>query len=54
MIEVSAEELYDFLSSRKFKYFFHANTVKTACTLIRQKGLLSRGEITAKKLPMED
>lgn len=52
MIEVSAEELYDFLSSRKFKYFFHANTVKTACTLIRQKGLLSRGEITAKKLPM--
>lgn len=52
MIEVSAEELYDFLSSREFKYFFHANTVKTSCTLIRQKGLLSRGAMSAQKLPM--
>lgn len=52
MIEVSAEELYEFLLSRKFKFFFHANTVKTACTLIQQKGLLSRGAMSAKSLPM--
>ena len=52
MIKISPEELYDFLSSKKFKYFFHANTVKTSCTLIRQNGLLSRGEIEARKLPM--
>lgn len=52
MIEVSPKELYDFLSRRKFKYFFHANTVKTSCTLIEQKGLLSRGEITKRKLAM--
>lgn len=52
MIEVSPKELYNFLSRRKLKYFFHANTVKTSCTLIEQKGLLSRGEITKRKLAM--
>lgn len=34
------------------KYFFHANTVKTSCTMIEQKGLLSRGEISRRNLPM--
>jgi len=52
MIKVSPEELYDFLSNKKLYYFYHANTVKTSCTLIRQKGLLSRGEIEARGLPM--
>ncbi|MBD5507809.1 MAG: hypothetical protein HDR05_07130 [Lachnospiraceae bacterium] len=52
MIEVSPKELYDFLSSKGFKYFFHANTVRTSCTLIHQKGLLSRGEIAKRELPM--
>ena len=52
MIEISPTELYDFLESKNLKYFFHANTVRTSCTLIRQKGLLSRGEITKRNLPM--
>lgn len=54
MIEVSPKELYNFLSGRKIKYFFHANTVKTSCTLIEQKGLLSRGEITRRMLSMTE
>ncbi len=54
MIEVSPKELYYFLSGRKLKYFFHANTVKTSCTLIEQNGLLSRGEITKRKLNMTE
>lgn len=52
MIEISPTELYDFLESKNLKYFFHANTVRTSCTLIRQKGLLSRGEIAKRNLPM--
>lgn len=52
MMEVSPKELYDFLSGRGYKYFFHANTVRTSCTLIRQGGLFSRGEIATRKLPM--
>lgn len=54
MIEVSPKELFNFLSGRKIKYFFHANTVKTSCTLIGQKGLLSRGEITRRMLSMTE
>ena len=54
MIEVSPKELYNFLSGRKLKYFFHANTVKTSCTLIEQKGLLSRGEIARRMLNMTE
>lgn len=52
MIEISPKELYDFFTSKNYKYFFHANTVQTSCTLICEKGLLSRGEITRRHLPM--
>lgn len=54
MIEVSPKELYDFLSKKNFEFFFHANTVKTSCTLIQQEGLLSRGELMARGLPMTE
>ncbi len=50
MISVDPEELYEFLASKNIKYFFHANTVKTSCTLIEQKGLLSRGSIESRGL----
>lgn len=52
MLQVSPKELYDFMSGKGYKYFFHANTVRTSCTLIHQGGLLSRGEIETRKLPM--
>lgn len=52
MIEISPFKLYEFLKSRNFQYFFHANTVKTSCTLINQKGLLSRAEIENRGLAM--
>lgn len=52
MIEISPVELYRFLKSKNFQYFFHANTVKTSCTLIKEKGLLSRGEIESRSLSM--
>lgn len=52
MIEISPIKLYEFLASRKFQYFFHANTVKTSCSLINQKGLLSRLEMENRGLSM--
>lgn len=52
MIEVSPKELYDFLLDRGHRFFFHANTIRTSCTLIEQEGLLSRGEIEKRKLAM--
>lgn len=52
MIEVSPKELYDFLTSKGLNYFYHANTVRTSCALILQGGLLSRGEMEKRKLPM--
>ncbi len=50
MISVNPEDLYAFLVSKNIKYFFHANTVKTSCTFIEQKGLLSRGFIESRGL----
>lgn len=50
MVNVDPEELYGFLASKNIQYFFHANTVKTSCTFIEQKGLLSRGFIETKGL----
>lgn len=50
MISLDPKELYSFLESKNIKQFFHANTVKTSCTFIQQKGLLSRGSIESKGL----
>lgn len=50
MISVNPKELYEFLSSENIKHFFHANTVRTSCTLIEKKGLFSRGCIESKGL----
>lgn len=47
---MNPKKLYKFLESKDFKYFFHANTVTTACTFIEQKGLLSRGRVESKGL----
>lgn len=52
MIEISPIELYEFLESKGFHNFYHANTVRTACSLINQKGLLSRCEMMKRNLPM--
>lgn len=45
MINVNPVELFQFLEQKNFKYFFHANSVTTACTFIQNKGLYSRGTI---------
>lgn len=45
-------ELYYFLKSKNIEDFYHANTVTTSCTLIKQKGLLSRGTFERKGLEM--
>lgn len=50
MISVNPKELHEFLKSKHFKYFFHANTVTTACTFIEEKGLVSRGRVESKDL----
>lgn len=51
MISVNPIELYDFLASKNYRYFFHANTVTTSCTLIRNKGLISRGFMKSNSFP---
>lgn len=50
MISLNPIELYDFLESKKIKQFFHANTVRTSCTFIEQKGIISRGCVERKGL----
>lgn len=50
IIGIDPKELYEFLSAQNIRYFFHANTVRTSCTFIEEKGLLSRGAIEAKGL----
>ena len=52
MLEVSPIELYRFLDSKKYNYFYHANTIRTSCSLIESNGLLSRGEMESRSLPM--
>lgn len=50
MIFVNPKELYKFLESKNFRFFFHANTVRTSCTFIEHKGLISRGCIESNGL----
>lgn len=50
MTGLNPKELYKFFVRNNFKYFFHANTVTTACTFIEQKGLLSRGCVESRGL----
>lgn len=52
MLNVEPIELYHFLKSKNIEIFFHANTVTTSCTLIKQKGLLSRGVFERNGLDM--
>lgn len=44
-MQLNSKALYNFLRGKGYKYFFHANSVTTACTFIEQKGLLSRGAV---------
>jgi hypothetical protein len=50
MIGVNPKELYEFFVSKNLKYFFQANTVRTSCTFIEQKGLMSREFVEYKGL----
>ena len=50
MICLDPKELYEFFESKKLKYFYHANTVRTSCTFIEQNGLMSRGYVEYKGL----
>ncbi|MGL5257584.1 MAG: hypothetical protein ACRC76_11130, partial [Proteocatella sp.] len=44
-MKLNSVELYEFLKRKRYNYFYHANSVTTACTFIEQKGLLSRGDV---------
>lgn len=50
MISLNPKELYDFLVSKNINHFFHANTVRTSCTFIEEKGLISRGCVESRGL----
>lgn len=50
MININPKELYEFLKNNGISHLYHANTVTTSCTFIRQGGLLSRGAVESKKL----
>lgn len=54
MISVSPKELYDFLTARGIEYLYHADTVRTACALIKQKHLVSRGYMETKGISMTE
>lgn len=43
-------QLYEFLESKNIHHFHHANSVRTACTFIENKGLFSRGSIERRGL----
>jgi hypothetical protein len=58
---LSAKTIHSILKEKEVEYLFHANTVQTAMTFIRERALLSRGYIevnnltqTAQKSDVED
>lgn len=46
----SAEQIVKMLQPHNVDAFYHANTVTTACSLLRSKALLSRADVIAAKL----
>ncbi|WP_434305394.1 hypothetical protein [Clostridium botulinum] len=44
-MKINNEELYNYLIDSGIRYLYHANSVTTACTYIKQGGLLSRGAV---------
>lgn len=44
-MKLNNTEVYNFLKEQGITYFYHANTVGTACTFLQQGGLLSRGAV---------
>ncbi|MGG1630060.1 hypothetical protein [Rossellomorea sp. NRS-1567] len=44
-MELNQVDVYHFLKSKDINHLYHANTVTTSCTFIKQGGLLSRGAV---------
>jgi len=46
-----ALEIYKILIEKKVRYLYHANSVVTACSYLKEGALLSRREVEARKIP---
>lgn len=49
-MEFKAESIIGILKNKGISHLYHANTVKTSCTFLRNGGLLSRGAVEKLKL----
>ncbi|NMA85012.1 MAG: hypothetical protein GX962_14250 [Epulopiscium sp.] len=49
-MELNAKDVVDVLDNKGIKYLYHANTVLTSCTFLKNSGLLSRGAVESHNL----